>query len=165
MQNGSGKDTENSSTETEEKGLTRRDVFGLAGMALEATALPVRLSATAPSPRTTAGPAPADIVNNYKMPGINLQYIVAVMLLNHTVTFHSANDTPPMTTPAVLRERVNYARGRFMNPMDCGEVAAKARDLVTPVLGKGKTEELIDKIDNLEKIKDVRELRPIVQTA
>src|ERR1700758_3575359 len=39
------------------------------------------------------------------MPDICLQHLVAVMLLDKTVTFHAAHDKPRMQDPAVLRER------------------------------------------------------------
>ena len=45
------------------------------------------------------------------------------------------------------------------------EVVAKARDLMTPVLGAGKTGKLIEEVLTLEAVKDVRELRPLLQTA
>ena len=47
----------------------------------------------------------AAMVNNRVMPDISLQHIVAVMLLNKTVTFRSANDEALMKDPAVLRQR------------------------------------------------------------
>lgn len=47
----------------------------------------------------------AAMVNNRVMPDINLQHIVALMLLNKTVTFRSANDEALMKDPAVLRQR------------------------------------------------------------
>jgi 2-methylcitrate dehydratase PrpD len=65
----------------------------------------------------------------------------------------------------VLSERVESVRGTPENPMDREEVVAKARDLITPVLGTKKCEALIDKLLNLETIKDVRELRPLLQKA
>jgi hypothetical protein len=45
------------------------------------------------------------------------------------------------------------------------EVVAKARDLMTPVLGAAKCAGLIDKIFALESVKNVRELRPLLQRA
>jgi hypothetical protein len=43
------------------------------------------------------------------------------------------------------------------------EVVAKARDLVTPVLGSDKCTKLIEKIFGLDHVRDVRELRPLLQ--
>jgi 2-methylcitrate dehydratase PrpD len=62
-----------------------------------------------------------------------------------------------------LSERVEHVRGTPENPMDRGEVVAKARDLIVPILGAAKSDALIDKLLNLEKVKDVRELRPLLQ--
>src|SRR6266478_2264467 len=47
----------------------------------------------------------ANIVNNREIPGICLQHMVAVMLLDKTVTFRSAHDTARMKDPEILRER------------------------------------------------------------
>ncbi|HEX4643032.1 MAG TPA: MmgE/PrpD family protein [Candidatus Acidoferrales bacterium] len=64
-----------------------------------------------------------------------------------------------------LTERVEHVRGTPENPMDREEVVAKARDLIVPILGAAKSDALIDKLLNLEKVKDVRELRPLLQRA
>ena len=47
----------------------------------------------------------ATIVNNREIPDINLQHLLAVMLVDKTVTFKSAHDEARMKDPAVLRER------------------------------------------------------------
>lgn len=47
----------------------------------------------------------AKTVNNREMPDISLQHLVAVMLLDKTVSFRAAHDKPRMQDPAVLRER------------------------------------------------------------
>src|SRR5207245_7174447 len=47
----------------------------------------------------------AAIVNNREIPDICLQHLVAVMLIDKTVTFRSAHDIPRMKDPAVLRLR------------------------------------------------------------
>jgi len=47
----------------------------------------------------------AAIVNNRTIPDISLQHLVAVMLLDGTLTFKSAHDTARMKDPAVLRMR------------------------------------------------------------
>jgi 2-methylcitrate dehydratase PrpD len=47
----------------------------------------------------------ANIVNNREIPGICLQHMVAVMLLDKTVTFRSAHDIARMKDPEILRER------------------------------------------------------------
>jgi hypothetical protein len=44
-------------------------------------------------------------------------------------------------------------------------VVAKARDLMTSVLGAASCSALIDKILGLADVKDIRELRPVLQRA
>ena len=62
-----------------------------------------------------------------------------------------------------LTERVEAVRGTAENPMTREEVIAKARELTTPLLGADKSAKLIQKILALETVKDVRELRPLLQ--
>ncbi len=142
--------------------------------------------------------AEAAIVNNREIPDICLQHILAVALLDNTVTFASAHDTARMKDPAVLRERakiqlipdegleklmplrvaileliladgsklsrrVDNVRGTPENPMTREEVVAKARDLITPVLGAAKCAGLLDKLFSLENLSDIRDLRPLLQ--
>ncbi|MGH9356870.1 MAG: MmgE/PrpD family protein, partial [Terriglobia bacterium] len=64
-----------------------------------------------------------------------------------------------------LNQRVDNVRGTPDNPMTRDEVIAKARDLVTPVFGDAKCNKLIEKIFALEDVKDIRELRPLLQQA
>src|SRR5712692_6624674 len=49
----------------------------------------------------------AAIVNNREIPDICLQHMVAVMLLDNTVTFAAAHANSRMRDPAILRERSN----------------------------------------------------------
>lgn len=63
---------------------------------------------------------------------------------------------------AKLREHVVSVRGTAENPMTTEEVEKKCSELLRPVLGEGPTQKLIDKIWNLEKVRDVRELRPLI---
>jgi len=65
----------------------------------------------------------------------------------------------------VLSERVADVRGTVDNPMTREEVIQKCRDLVEPVLGKDNCNNLVDKIMGIEKVKDVRELRGVLQKA
>ena len=65
----------------------------------------------------------------------------------------------------VLSEHVKAVRGTAENPMTREEVAQKCRDLVEPVLGKANCATLIDKIFGLENVKDIRELRSVLQKA
>jgi 2-methylcitrate dehydratase PrpD len=65
----------------------------------------------------------------------------------------------------LLSERNDTVRGTPEDPMSKEEIIAKARDLITPVLGAESCTRLIEKIFALEQIKDVRELRPLLQRA
>jgi 2-methylcitrate dehydratase PrpD len=140
----------------------------------------------------------ARVVDNREMPDICLQHLVAVMLMDKTVSFKAAHDKARMKDPAtlavrakvqlvpseelekmeparqaiveitlnngtVLSERVNDVRGTVGNPMTREEVAQKCRDLVEPILGKANCTALIDKIWGLENVKDIRELRGVLQ--
>jgi 2-methylcitrate dehydratase PrpD len=140
----------------------------------------------------------AERVNNREMPDINVQYLIAVMLIDKTVSFHAAHDKARMQDPAILRERakielvadeelerllptrvgvveidladgthlterVENARGTPENPMTRDEVVAKALGLMTPVLGAATATKLIDRLLNIDSVKNVRELRPLLQ--
>jgi 2-methylcitrate dehydratase PrpD len=140
----------------------------------------------------------AKTVNNRDMPNISLQHMLAVMLVDSTVSFQAAHDKPRMKDPAVLREkekiqlmpdeeleklypkrvtivevtlkdgkhlekRVEAVKGTAENPMSREEVVGKAKDLITPFFGAAQTEKLIDTIINLEKVSDVRTMRPLLQ--
>ena len=52
-----------------------------------------------------AATSAAYTVNNRDMPDICLQHLVAVMLLDKTVSFHAAHDKARMQDPALLRQR------------------------------------------------------------
>jgi len=138
-------------------------------------------------------------VNNRDMPDICLQHLVAIMLLDKTVSFRAAHDKARMKDPSVLQqrakvqlvpdeeleklipvrvaivevtlndgtrqsERVEHVRGTPENPMTTGEVVAKASELMTPVLGETKTKKLIAQVMDLQNVKDIRELRPLLQS-
>ncbi len=142
----------------------------------------------------------ATIVDNRTIPDICLQHLVAVMVVDKTVTFRSAHDVARMKDPAVLRERakvnlvhdeslerlmpkrvtivevtltdgkvlterVEAVRGTADNPMTRDEVTAKARELMTPVLGAAPTAKLMERIFDLENVKNLRDLRPLLQRA
>jgi 2-methylcitrate dehydratase PrpD len=53
--------------------------------------------------------------------------------------------------------------GTKENPLSTEQVNEKARLLMTPVLGAERTEELIRRLNALEKLKDVRELQPLLR--
>jgi len=61
-----------------------------------------------------------------------------------------------------LTHHTKYAPGTPQNPLDTASVTTKALDLMTPVLGKSHTEELIDKMLNIEKVTSIRDLRPLL---
>jgi 2-methylcitrate dehydratase PrpD len=142
----------------------------------------------------------AAIVNNREMPDVNLQHMIAVMLVDKTVTFRTVHDKPRMSDAAILAarqkvrlipdaqlesklplriaiveitfndgtklsQRIDAVRGSAENPMPREEVVAKSRDLISPVLGAETCAKLIEKILNLEKVKNIRELRPLLQRA
>jgi 2-methylcitrate dehydratase PrpD len=50
-------------------------------------------------------PSVAAVVDNRDIPDICLQHMIAVMLLDKTVSFHAAHDKQRMQDPAVLRQR------------------------------------------------------------
>jgi hypothetical protein len=54
---------------------------------------------------------------------------------------------------------------KLATPMPRDEVIVKARDLITPFAGGKSTDALIDKILNIEKVKNIRELRPLLQVS
>jgi 2-methylcitrate dehydratase PrpD len=140
----------------------------------------------------------ANIVNNREIPGISLQHMIAVMLLDKTITFRSAHDDARMKDADVLRQRakvqlvkdeelqnlmplrvaivdiqltdgtkltkrVDNVRGTPENPMTREEVVAKARDLIAPVMGQAVTSKLVEQVMNLDKIKNIGDLRPFLQ--
>jgi len=143
-------------------------------------------------------PSVATVVDNRDIPDICLQHLVAVMLIDKTVSFHAAHDKPRMQDAAVqkqrakvnlvrdeelakllplretvveiefndgkrLSERVSAVRGTPRNPMGRDEVIDKARDLITPVLGRESSTRLIETVFEIEKLTEVRSLRRLLQ--
>jgi len=68
-----------------------------------------------------------------------------------------------LTDGTHLTERVDNVRGTPKNPMTTEEIVAKARDLIAPILGTPQCASLIQRVLNLEQVKDMRELRPLLQ--
>jgi 2-methylcitrate dehydratase PrpD len=62
-----------------------------------------------------------------------------------------------------LTERVEAVRGTPENPMTRDEVIAKCRDLTAGRLGAEKSAKLVEMVMNLERVRDVRELRQVLQ--
>jgi 2-methylcitrate dehydratase PrpD len=52
-----------------------------------------------------------------------------------------------------------YPPGTKENPLDTDGVNAKARGLMTPVLGASRTDELVRRVAALEDVRNLRELR------
>jgi 2-methylcitrate dehydratase PrpD len=135
--------------------------------------------------------ASGSVVDNREMPDICIQHMLAVMLIDKTATFRSAHDKARMQDPAVLRQRakvrldpaaeklvvitltdgtrlsenVAAVLGTAGNPMSRDQVVAKCRELMTPVLGASGTSKLIEKALDIENVKNVRELRSVLQRA
>jgi 2-methylcitrate dehydratase PrpD len=55
-----------------------------------------------------------------------------------------------------------YPPGTKENPLDTERLHAKARDLMAPVLGSRQTEAIIQRVNSLEELNDMRELRPLL---
>jgi 2-methylcitrate dehydratase PrpD len=55
-----------------------------------------------------------------------------------------------------------FPPGTKENPLNTEAVSTKTRDLMVPVLGPDKTEKLIELINNLETLQDIRSLRPLM---
>ena len=62
-----------------------------------------------------------------------------------------------------VKHHTKAVRGTAQNPMTTPEVDEKCYDLMAPVLGKKRARTLCDTIWNIEKVKDVRKLRPLLQ--
>lgn len=143
-------------------------------------------------------PGEAKTVNDREIPDISMQHMVAVMLLDKTVSFAAAHDKARMRDPELVRqrakvslvaekelekfspqrqaivevtltdgtkltERVAAVRGTAENAMPREEVVAKCRDLMAPKLGAEKCDRLIETIFDLENVKDLRTVRPLLQ--
>jgi 2-methylcitrate dehydratase PrpD len=143
-------------------------------------------------------PSVANVVDNRDIPDICLQHMVAVMLIDKTVSFQAAHDKARMQDATVLKqrakvnlvrddelakvlparetvveielddgttlsERVSAVRGTPRNPMSRNEVIDKARDLISPVLGREPATLLIETIFDIDSLTDIRSLRRLLQ--
>ena len=70
-----------------------------------------------------------------------------------------------LTDGTHLTQRVDNVRGTPPNPMTREEIVAKGRDLMAPVLGTAQCAKLVERLLDLEQVKDIRELRPLLQRA
>jgi 2-methylcitrate dehydratase PrpD len=139
---------------------------------------------------------PADgarIVDNSAMPDVNCQYIIAVALVDGTVSFSDSHSRERMNDPLVraVKARVQlvadralvnpeaprsgmvevtlrdgrtvshftrHAPGTKENPLDTEGVNQKTRELIAPVLGNERTEAIIQRVNTLEQLDNVRAL-------
>ncbi|MDH5537608.1 MAG: MmgE/PrpD family protein, partial [Betaproteobacteria bacterium] len=62
-----------------------------------------------------------------------------------------------------LRHHTRAVRGTETNPMSRTEVEAKSRDLLVPVLGARRAAKLIEAVWTIERVRDMRELRPLLR--
>ena len=134
----------------------------------------------------------ARIVDNSAMPDVNCQHLMAVALIDGTVSFEMSHSRERMEDPAVkaVRSRVQlvadkslmdpaaprsglvevtlsdgrtvrhftkHAPGTKENPLDASGLNEKVRDLMAPVLGARQADVVIDRVNALEDVRDVRE--------
>jgi 2-methylcitrate dehydratase PrpD len=139
-------------------------------------------------------------VDRTPAPDVNIQHLLALLLIDGTLTFRSIHDHARMGDPAILglrtkiqvvpsdellrarprrqaiveaethdgerhTHRIVAVRGTADNPMDRAEVEAKARDLMSGVLGLKRTDTLIGAIRDLAGVKNMARLRPLWQAA
>ncbi len=140
------------------------------------------------------------IVNNRSMPDVNCQHIIALALVEGTVSFEDSHSYERMKDSRVLaaKERVQlipdkalmdptaprsghvevtlrdgrsvshftrHPPGTKENPLSTERVSEKARSLMTPVLGAEQAEQVIRRINALEKLNDVGELTALLATS
>jgi 2-methylcitrate dehydratase PrpD len=68
-----------------------------------------------------------------------------------------------LTNGRRLRHHTAVVKGTAGNPMSRAEVDAKCHDLVVPILGKRRGRALLDAVWSLERMADVRKLRPLLR--
>jgi 2-methylcitrate dehydratase PrpD len=137
------------------------------------------------------------IVNNSGMPDVNNQYLMAVALMDGTISFSDSHSHERMADSQIraIRERIELIPDRALmdpaaprsgfvevtlrdgrkvshftrhppgtkeNPLDAETLHAKVRDLMAPVLGAQRTEAVIQRVNTLEQVANVRELRPLL---
>jgi 2-methylcitrate dehydratase PrpD len=139
----------------------------------------------------------ARIVNDRAMPDVNLQYAMAVALIDGTMSFDASHSYERMQDPQVqaVKKRVElvadralmdpaaprsgrvevtmrdgrtvtqftkYPPGTKENPLNTAAVMSKARELMLPVIGAGRTDAVIERVNSLEKLRSVRELAQLL---
>ncbi|MBI2872000.1 MAG: MmgE/PrpD family protein [Chloroflexi bacterium] len=68
-----------------------------------------------------------------------------------------------LATGEVVECHVPAIRGTYDNPMTRDEVAAKSMDLMEEVLGRERAQALVARVWELERVGDVRDLRPLLR--
>jgi 2-methylcitrate dehydratase PrpD len=71
--------------------------------------------------------------------------------------------TVMLTDGTHLAEDVTAVLGTENNPMNRDQVVAKCRDLIEPILGAAGSAKLIDKTLDIETVRTIRDLRPLLQ--
>jgi 2-methylcitrate dehydratase PrpD len=139
----------------------------------------------------------ARIVDDRAMPDVNLQYAIAVALIDGTLSFDASHSYERMRDARVLeiKKRIElvadralmdpaaprsgrvdvtlrggqtvsqftkYPPGTKENPLNTAAVTAKARELMLPVIGARRTDAVIERVTNLEKLRSVRELATLL---
>ena len=66
-----------------------------------------------------------------------------------------------LTDGSKVAHLTRFPPGTKENPLSTEAVSAKARDLIAPVLGAERAEKLIAAINGLERVDDIRALRPL----
>jgi 2-methylcitrate dehydratase PrpD len=69
-----------------------------------------------------------------------------------------------LTDGTRVRHHAKAVRGTPENPMTDAEIEAKALDLFTPIIGQERANRLVETVRELECLRSVRELRPLLQT-
>lgn len=135
----------------------------------------------------------ARVVDDRAMPDVNLQYVMAVALIDGTLSFEASHSYERMRDPQVqtvkgrvqlvadralmdpaaprsgrvdvtlrdgrtLSHFTRFAPGTRENPLSTAGVTAKARELMLPVIGAQRTDAVIERVNNLEKLRSIREL-------
>jgi len=81
-------------------------------------------------------PQEGAIVDNRALPDICLQHLMAVLLLDGTITFKSAHDRERMQDPAILRER---AKVKLVPDEELGKLMPHRQSIVELTLMDGKS--------------------------
>ena len=85
--------------------------------------------------------------------------------LEHQLPARVAIVEVKFTDGSTLTDMVKAVRGTAENPMSHEEVVDKCRDLMSPVLGADRCDQLIQTTMSLEKLQSVRDFRALLQRA